>query len=176
MRQWTTAVLMKELKHPIGRSPVHTLCMKMLTCGWDWDYLLNQTSSSQMVSSLLNWLHDNFGQGEAVELLLSGLLLLHLLVIIFFVFSRGNASAFLQWFTSISKSTLFWSTVKMVPSSYKWDLWLFVMFRIIKSYYFFWSSGLFDGAFPALPGWAKARERVTDGCKDILRWSSAWYV
>ena len=49
-----------------------------------------------MVSSLLDWLHDKFGQGEAVELLLSGLLLLHLLVIIFFVFSRGNASAFLQ--------------------------------------------------------------------------------
>ena len=162
--------------------------MKMLTCGWDWYYLLNRTSSSQMVSSLLDWLQDKFGQGESVELLLSGLLLLHLLVIIFFVFSRGNASAFLQWFTSVSKSTLFWLTVKMMPSSYKWDLWLFVMFiivksyyfffmfAIIKSYYFFWYSGLFDGAFPALPGWAKARERVTDGCKDILRWSSTWYV
>jgi len=55
-----------------------------------------QASYSQMVSSLLDWLQDKLGQGEAVELLLSGLLLLHLLVIIFFVFSRGNASAFLQ--------------------------------------------------------------------------------
>ena len=85
-----------------------------------------------MVSSLVNWLQDKLGQGEAVELLLSGLLLLHLLVIIFFVFSRGNASAFLQWFTNgVSKSTLFWLKVKMMPSSYKWDLWLFVMFTII---------------------------------------------
>ena len=50
-----------------------------------------------MVASLSSWLQSWPGPGETVEWLLSGLLLLHLLVILFFVFSRGNASAFLQW-------------------------------------------------------------------------------
>merc|ERR1711971_1419865 len=74
-------------------SPVRRLNEAMDNCCSDEK---TQKSYSQMVSSLSSWLRASLGQGETVEWLLSGLLLLHLLVILFFVFSRGNASAFLQ--------------------------------------------------------------------------------
>ena len=69
---------------------------KLILHCWYEGGLLRIKLFSQMVSSLVSWLGGLLGQGETVEWLLSGLLLIHLLVILFFVFSRGNASAFLQ--------------------------------------------------------------------------------
>ena len=102
MRQWTIAVLMRGPRHPIGMTSKLTLTKfvgVLWICGCNVVRTLRQFKelfSSQMVASLSSWLQSWPGPGETVEWLLSGLLLLHLLVILFFVFSRGNASAFLQ--------------------------------------------------------------------------------
>ena len=132
---------------------------------------------SQMVSSLSSWLRAWFGQEQTVEWLLSGLLLLHLLVILFFVFSRGNASAFLQWSVhylpelkpAISSG---WSTEWCPPAA--GDTW----FHVFEKAFLYLTPYLVEGfsseAFHALVGWTRARVKVKDGCRDTSRWTKSW--
>ena len=119
-----------------------------------------------MVSSISSWLGGLLGQGETVEWLLSGLLLIHLLVILFFVFSRGNASAFLQWVLNRlpeleAEAMPGWSSEWCHPAAG------LSSFHHTLHYVL---EGSFSAVFPPLLVWRRARATVKDGSKDTLRW------
>ena len=139
---------------------------KLILHCWYEGGLLRIKLFSQMVSSLVSWLGGLLGQGETVEWLLSGLLLIHLLVILFFVFSRGNASAFLQWVLNRlpelePEAMPGWSSEWCHPaaglSSFHHPLHYLL-------------EGFSSAVFPPLLVWRRARATVKDGSKDISRW------
>ena len=136
-----------------------------------------------MVASLSSWLQSWPGPGETVEWLLSGLLLLHLLVILFFVFSRGNASAFLQWTVdSLTESNLpFLAELQHGAFQLQVNLCLSKILRwciLINLPPHLCFEGFSTEAFLALVGWTRARETVKGGCRDTSRWTtfSVWQL